>query len=305
MSFVAGFGLTNIDLLYAGIPYLPQEGEEVYGTDFSLQLGGGFPATLVNLGRLQVPSKICTLLGDDLFSAFAKQAFEQSGAAPCNVYSGSGMPLNVTTAVLTPHDRTFISYNGGFCITQAMKETFYQMAHGAKIAYIHPDFFDVCQKLKAEGTQLIFDMGWEDDLSLQKYAHILELADYYTPNSKEAMKMTETSSPEDALHVLSKWFRYPIVKVDKDGCLVLSDGKMKRIRSMPDIVQVDATGAGDAFLSGFTYGLFHERPIEDCVLFGNITGGTCVTGIGCLSAYVNEEQLLSLFEKLYPLCISA
>ena len=60
---------------------------------------------------------------------------------------------------------------------------------------------------------------------------------------------------------------------------------------------MDSTGAGDAFLSGFMYGLFYDYDIKDCVLFGNITGGKAVTKVGALSGYVNEKELIELSKK--------
>lgn len=66
-NFIAGIGCTNVDILYSGIDRLPNEGEEIYAKHFSLQLGGGVPATLINLGRLGIKTKIATELGDDIF----------------------------------------------------------------------------------------------------------------------------------------------------------------------------------------------------------------------------------------------
>lgn len=40
------------------------------------------------------------------------------------------------------------------------------------------------------------------------------------------------------------------------------------------------------------YGLYHDYSFEQSVLFGNITGGTCVTAVGCLSARLTESELL-------------
>lgn len=45
------------------------------------------------------------------------------------------------------------------------------------------------------------------------------------------------------------------------------------------------------------YGLYHGYPFADCVRFGNITGGKSVTGVGCLTEYVQEGELLALREK--------
>ena len=41
MSFAAGYGKTNVDLLFEGMPRLPLEGEEIFTDKFSLCLGGG------------------------------------------------------------------------------------------------------------------------------------------------------------------------------------------------------------------------------------------------------------------------
>lgn len=79
MAFIAGAGATNVDLLYQGFDRLAGVGEELYCKDFSLQLGGGLPATLINLGRLGISTKIATELGNDIFSNFAKEKFTQNG----------------------------------------------------------------------------------------------------------------------------------------------------------------------------------------------------------------------------------
>ena len=57
-NFIAGIGCTNVDILYSGIDRLPNEGEEIYAKHFSLQLGGGVPATLINLGSLELKLKL-------------------------------------------------------------------------------------------------------------------------------------------------------------------------------------------------------------------------------------------------------
>lgn len=68
MSFIAGTGKTNIDILYARLKRLPQLGEELYSDGFKLCLGGGVPGTMVNLGRLNIPVRTATWLGLDMFS---------------------------------------------------------------------------------------------------------------------------------------------------------------------------------------------------------------------------------------------
>ena len=75
MSFAAGAGSINVDLLFEGMPRIPNEGK-LFARGFSLQMGGGVPATLLNLSGLGVPVRILTGLGEDMFSEFARRKFD-------------------------------------------------------------------------------------------------------------------------------------------------------------------------------------------------------------------------------------
>lgn len=62
----------------------------------------------------------------------------------------------------------------------------------------------------------------------------------------------------------------------------------------------DSTGAGDAFLAGLMYGLYHAKPITQSIAYGNVTGGACVQQLGCLTAFVDEPTLLREAALLRP-----
>lgn len=303
MAFIAGAGATNIDLLFQGFDRLADVGEELYCKDFSLQLGGGLPATLINLGRLGIETKIATELGSDIFSNFARERFLENNVEPTNLYSGAGIPLNITSAIILPHDRTFYSYGkGSIEPDDSEKETFYNLAKGSKITMMQlGGFLDVYRKLHNEGTALVLDTGWDDEMSFEKYSDYLEIADYYTPNQKEAMKISGESNPKNAAFALKKYFDKVVVKVDKDGCIGIDDDEFFLVPSITEFHCVDSTGAGDAFLAGFMYGLFHDYTLKESVLFGNITGGKSVTKVGALSAYVCEKELLEYKNKYIDL----
>ena len=300
MAFIAGAGATNIDLLYENMPKIPDVGEEVYTNSFSLQLGGGLPATLINLGRFGIDARIATELGNDMFSVFAKEQFEKNNVSPTNLYSGNDIPLNITSAIILKNDRSFITYGKGTIDPDdKAKEEFYSIAKGAKICLMAPGgFLEVYKKLKSEGTVMVLDMGWDDDLTFEKYSELLSIADYYTPNQKEALKITGCNNAKDAAYALKKYFDKVVVKVDKDGCIGIDGDEYFFCPSLEQYKNVDSTGAGDAFLAGFTYGLFHDYSLKDCIEFGNITGGKPVTAVGALSAYVNEKELLEIKNKI-------
>lgn len=298
-AFAAGIGSTNIDLLYTGLQSLPAEGEEVYSDGFSLQLGGGAPATLLLLSKLGVPVKIVTELGDDLFSDFARAQYAANGAEPVNLYAGSGMPLNISSCLITARDRSFVSYgNGSPCADETAQAVALEACQDAKLMLMQPGgFLPVYEKLKAQGTILVLDCGWSDELTFARMHPYLELADYYTPNQKEACKLTNTRTPQTAAEVLARYFDRVLIKLDRDGCLGYENGRMFTVPPVLFGEAVDTTGAGDAFSAGLSYGLFHGYAFADCLLLGNITGSKCVSAVGCLGASLAEEELLARFRE--------
>lgn len=300
MAFIAGAGSTNVDLLYQGFDRLAGVGEELYCKDFSLQLGGGLPATLINLGRLGIETKIATELGNDIFSNFAKEKFIENGVTPTNLYEGEKIPINITSAIILPKDRTFYSYGKGTIEPdEKAMETFYNIATGSKICMMQlGGFLPVYKKLKEEGTILVLDTGWDDEMSFEKYDEYLSIADYYTPNRKEALRITGTDNEKDAAYALKKYFDKVVVKVDADGCIGIDGDDYFFCPSIEEFKNVDSTGAGDAFLAGFMYGLFYDYPLKDCIEYGNITGGKAVTAVGALSGYVTEKELLEYKSRI-------
>ena len=196
-TFISGAANVNIDLFFSGLPRLPEEGQELYSKGFSLQMGGGLPATLINLGRLGIPVRIQTGLGKDMFSRFARDAFESAGVTPFNLCPQTdAIPLNISVAMLTPGDRTFCSYSDGFPVTDTVLEQVYADSKGASICAMDLRFPEVYRQLHQEGTLLTLDTGWDDEMSIEKYRPMLELADFYTPNQKEALKITGTNTPD-------------------------------------------------------------------------------------------------------------
>lgn len=293
MPFIAGAGRINIDLLYANLKKLPESGEEVYTDSFSLQLGGGVPASLVWLSRLGIETHLATALGSDIFSDFADKELKKHNTKvfrfPCE-----SNPVNITSALILKEDRSFVTYGScEFTADDESRNILYTALHGAKICLMSPGgFCDVYEKLKKEGTILLLDFGWDSGMSFEKYERLFSLADYYLPNSREAMKLTSAATPNEAAQALSEKLAAGVVKCGSGGAIGFKGGQLTEIPALPHINSVDSTGAGDAFLAGFAYGLYYDYDFTDCIKFGNITGARAVEHVGALSAEITEAELL-------------
>ncbi len=299
MSFVAGFGIANVDFLFGHMPRVPCPGEEIYAKSFSRQLGGGPVATMIQLARLNVPVRLATYVGSGDQSAFVREQLALNRVPFVNMHmSREAEPLTVSCIISCPEDRALVSYRPSEEAFRVLPDTVYQFYRGAKVAYVPLEHAGHCRRLKEEGAVVVMDSFWDDALTMDWYKDVLPYVDYFTPNEKEAMKLTGAASPEEALERLAERMPFAMVKISERGCLVRKDGRTVNIPGV-EVPYVDATGAGDAFLAGLLYGIFHDIAPEDAVRLGNITGANAVTRIGCLAAEMNRREMLAQMEKHY------
>lgn len=295
---IGAVSMTNVDLVYKGLPRWMREGEELYSEGFEMLLGGGYPATLIHLAGLGFECKLCTYLGKDVFSEFACREMRSYGLEPVNVYRGSGVGVNLSTVMLTPGERTIATYTAGKASCAETEEKIYNALKGSELVLAEPlKHAEVYGRLKDEGAVIVLDTGWDDELGYEKYGEYLKLADYFTPNTKEACKLTGKEDPFEALDELSGIFARAVVKLDKGGSAGKENGKTVVVKEIEEFRCVDATGAGDNFLAGFVYGIANGLGLGEILLAGNATGGKCVSEIGCIRGRLNEKELANYMEK--------
>ena len=73
----------------------------------------------------------------------------------------------------------------------------------------------------------------------------------------------------------------------------------KRIEAIRITNVVDASGGGDAYMSGFLYGYIKGFEPEDCCRLGTITASYIIQKEGCLSNVPDESKLLSDFSSRF------
>ncbi len=299
MSFVAGFGIANVDFLFGHMPRVPRPGEEIYAKSFSRQLGGGPVATMIQLARLNVPVRLATYVGSGDQSAFVREQLALNRVPFVNMHaSREAEPLTVSCIISCPEDRALVSYKPSAEAFRVSEDTVYQFYKGAKVAYVPLEHATLCKRLKQEDAVVVMDSFWDDELCMAWYEDVLPYVDYFTPNEKEAMKITGAASVEEALERLNDRLPLAMVKLSEKGCILRRNGVTQHIPGV-EVDYVDATGAGDAFLAGLLYGIFYGYGPEDCVRLGNITGASAVTRIGCLAAEMNRREMLAQMEAHY------
>jgi len=132
------------------------------------------------------------------------------------------------------------------------------------------------------GTLLIADVGW--DPSGVWSAVVLEQlgrCHAFLPNHAEAMLYTRTDTPRDALRRLADRVPVAVVTLGPQGAIAVDSttGEDVTVPSVP-IEALDATGAGDIFVAGFTVATLAGWTLRHRVAFAALTAGLSVRHFG-------------------------
>ncbi|EES47743.1 PfkB family carbohydrate kinase [Clostridium botulinum] len=162
------------------------------------------------------------------------------------------------------------------------------------------EFFEKCKKHK---VPIVF--GMKDDFDAFPEEFLKELLTY--------SKIIFTNEVEREIIEKIYGFKtitelFDIGNVDiivttlgKDGSICYErteDGiKEKRIGIFPVENIVDATGSGDAYMSGFIYGYLNKFEMKDCCKLGGALSSFVLQKEGCCTNMPTEEELLNKFNQ--------
>lgn len=103
---------------------------------------------------------------------------------------------------------------------------------------------------------------------LSKLSSFLKNVDILILNKDEAFSLTHTSNTKDAIRKISQYVKITVI-TDGFNPAIAYDGKNFYIKKIKRITPVEKTGAGDAFASGFIYGIMKNKPILTCLSYGH------------------------------------
>lgn len=269
------------DLIFGGLNRLPGPGEEIYGSHFSMQAGGG-ANTAVLLAKSGVPTALWTLLGDDVPGQIVRDTLTKSGVEL--VLHGQTATRTPVSAVLSTHeDRAFASFAEGSPLienTDALEE----VIKNADIVHTFLGYcmaYPIAALCEKHGVLLSLDSSF-CDATPEAFHTVLPHCDYYKGNEPEAYRLTGATSAEEALQALCGQVRKgAVITLGARGSIGTERGKktveQAAIMSGPFI---DACGAGDAYAAGFLSGLANGCAFSECMRRGAVLAGQVVTAYG-------------------------
>lgn len=307
MPRIACFGTLIVDIITAKLARMPSSGECVGGSA-SIHLGGNSYSVSVNLKRLFQSSAevVCVgSIGDDAFGAMFESALRKEGVEVSARRSTTrGTSSNLILQVRGEDRRYIFDEGANACLSERdVLEEIRRIDPGIVVFGEIPSiglsgepFRTILRDAGGNGSRLVVvdtlvsaseDYSWMRDA----WASV----DILHCNLGEGRHVTKEQEPL----AICRWFRDRGV-----GLAVVSDGEngmhyMHGDRSGHahpfEVVEVDATGAGDATLAGILFGICDEVGIAafkqgridqdalDRILrLGSACGSLAVRSMGCI-----------------------
>ena len=123
---------------------------------------------------------------------------------------------------------------------------------------------------------------------------LLAVTDWIIPNETEFKELLGQDPTSDEVLKSFRPGKNSIVTLGSEGAvLITSEGNLTRV-SAPKVNPVDTTGAGDAFVGVFAFGLASGKNPEDAMKLGVKVASMSVTRKGAQSSYPSQAEIETL-----------
>ena len=242
-------------------------------------------------------------IGSDIFSQFIGNWLTQEQIDDSWLTYTDQPMQRVTVALSYPADRAFITYVDP---PVDLLDDVRQAVDAEECAHLHftglnvdPRVPDLLRACRQHGITVTMDCQHRDEtLDSPRVREILTLLDIFMPNAGEAMRLTETSTIEDAAQTLMKLVPLLVIKDGAHGAQAWDRDQHVYAPALK-VEVVDTTGAGDAFNAGFLTAYRAGEDLGTCLRWGNISGGLSTSGYGGCTHSPNSRNRRTLSRRKF------
>ena len=276
-------GDANPDVLVLGDDVTPAFGqqEKLVGS-ISMVIGGSAAITAVAAARLGLRIALAAAVGADRAGEFMLDMLAAEGVDVSAVVVRGGTPTGMTVALSQRGDRAILTALGAMASLTAAD---IPVALLARARHVHassyflledclgPGLAGLLSTARAAGATTSLDTNWDPSgrWGDERLSAALAQADVLLPNEAEALRLSGAASLEAAAGILTAVGRRLVVKLGGKGALC-ADGPGLQQVSLPPVVPVDATGAGDCFNAGLIAGLLAGLDLPEAAALGCAVG---------------------------------
>jgi len=302
---VVGFGAMNMDYLYR-VKKITAEGEQVV-EDFKLMPGGSAANTIYRLAKLEINTGFVGVVGEDENGKALLEDFEVVGVNTSQIQIKKRAKTGSTLCLSDKSGKRALYVLPNANSLFNTKDINLDYLKQAKIVHLssfaNDEQFNVQINMARELTtsiKIAFAPGMLYALKgLGTLAPLIKRTHILFTNKPEIEQLTGKDFKAGAKDCLSQGCHIIVITLGKGSTTkkgdiitsyICSDSEECKIKAEAPAsrLQLETTGAGDAFAAGFLFGFLKGRKLEECGLLGNIMAQSAIGNL------VAREGALSL-----------
>ena len=283
-------GSSNIDQ-FSYISEFPSSGETLIGDSFETGFGGKGANQAVMAGLLGADVYMISCLGNDIFGDSTINNFIEndvnvdhiqrvkvsSGVAPIWVNAKGENKI-----IVIPGANNEIDANKAKASLQEIENISYLIGQAEIPMDVNHDVFDYA---KQNNITTVFNPAPGKILE----STFLEKIDWLIPNENEFQIISGLDVTDENILKFSKTIPCNLlVTYGEQGVLYVENDEIIKFEA-PKVDAVDTTGAGDAFVGSFVYGLSKDLKVNDALNLAIDKASLSVTKRGTQSSYSSSE----------------
>jgi len=248
--------------------------------------GGSAANTIHGLAGLGIQTAFLGKIGRDEWGDFFRSDLEKRNIKPL-LLEGTQESGRAFALISPDSERTFATYLGA-AVELEHHDVGDDLFNDYNILHIEGYLVQnraliqrALQLAKSGGLQVSLDLASfnvvEENLDFL-HEMVENYVDILFANEEEAKAFTGLAE-EDALHKISEFCQYTVLKLGARGSLIKNGDQIIKVPAIK-ANSVDTTGAGDLYAAGFLFGLIHGLPMETCGKIGSLLAGKVIEVIG-------------------------
>ena len=283
-------GSSNIDQ-FSYISKFPSSGETLIGDSFETGFGGKGANQAVMAGLLGADVYMISCLGNDIFGDSTINNFIEndvnvdhiqrvkvsSGVAPIWVNAKGENKI-----IVIPGANNEIDANKAKASLQEIENVSYLIGQAEIPMDVNHDVFDYA---KQNNITTVFNPAPGKILE----STFLKKIDWLIPNENEFQIISGLDVTDENILEFSKTIPCNLlVTRGEQGVLYVEEDEIIKFKA-PKVDAIDTTGAGDAFVGSFVYGLSKDLKVNDAINLAIDKASLSVTKRGTQSSYSSSE----------------
>ena len=291
---VVGFGLNAVDHLIV-VPEYPAFDTKTRFTEYERSAGGQTASAMVALQRLGLKTVYAGRFGSDDDGRFGLLSLEYEGVNLEGAETIEGADNQVAFIIIDSRsgERTII-WDRDERLSYRPDEAPIELATRGRVLHLDAHDPPACAVMAKAAREVGAIITADIDYIYEDLPALLPLIDVLITSSEFPHQLTGISDERTSLVELKARYGCAIVgaTLGARGAVVYVEGEFIESPAfeVPGGCR-DTTGAGDAFHSGFIYGMLRGDQLETCMKMGNAVAALKCRSLGARAALPTADEL--------------